>query len=35
MGVGLAWPTAEVEAVSVEISRLADAKVTRIWVFSC
>jgi hypothetical protein len=26
MGVGLAWPTAEVEAVSVEISRLADAK---------
>ena len=27
MGIGLAWPTAEVEAVTVEISRLADAKV--------
>jgi len=26
MGIGLAWPTADVEAVSVEISRLADAK---------
>lgn len=30
MGVGLAWPTQNLEALSVEISRLADAKVGRL-----